>query len=175
MTTWSKNHELAEALCKAGWEYEAKVATFLRDAGLEVQEPEKSWRTDAKDAFAGRYANEIDLLVEGQRVSVKSRDLAFTSADDFPFDTIFVDTCRKWVIKDPAPVAIVCVSQKTDAMIWLPSATRSSWTTRTRWDRVRNYRDTFFEAHKSNWRPIDKLVERFLALREMTVDKEKSA
>lgn len=160
---WLDNHSLAEAECRTGWVYEDKVAAYLRREGLHVDQPPKSWRANVQERHA--YVNELDLLVSGLRVSVKSRRVEFTCPDDIPRnrDPLFVDTVRKWGLRDPEPKAVVCISQVTDAMIWTsthPDA-KAAWDVQGAFDATRGYADAFLAAGRDLWSPIDTFVEVF--------------
>ena len=155
---WLDNHALAEAECRLGWAHEDLVATHLRGAGLDVDTPPKSWRADVSERHA--YANELDLIVQGLRVSVKSRRVEFTTPDDIPANRnpLFVDTMRKWDQRTPEPVAVVCVSQVTKAMIWTPASRRWQWSVKHAYDNVRGFAQDFWVADRSLWEPIDTLI-----------------
>ena len=158
MTDWASNHALAEQLARTGWAFEDIVAADLRAAGIAVEQPPKEWRAvaDATQALQGSYANEVDLTYRGMRLSVKSRNLLFSTPDDIPNNRnpLFIDTERKWAHKHPVPWAVICISQQTKAIIWLPvAATQAHWGTRQAYDRTRGYADQFMTADRSLWQP----------------------
>lgn len=159
--TWLENHALAESECRLGWAYEDKVAAVLSDNGLDVEQPPKSWRADVSERRA--YVNELDLWVNGLRVSVKSRRIHFTCPDDVPDNRnpLFVDTERKWGLRDPEPSAVVCISQVTDAIIWTSThpLAKEAWGRAGAWDQTRGYSDTFLTADRSLWSPVSTLVD----------------
>lgn len=158
MTSWMQNHALAERECRTGWVFEAYVAQCLQARGLDVEVPEKSWRASVEDRHA--YENEVDMRVNGLRISVKSRRVAFSCPDDIPQNRnpLFVDTVRKWELMDPEPVAVVCVSQLTKGVIWTPSYRKWQWTAKHARDATRGYSDAFYAADRSLWFPLDDLV-----------------
>lgn len=158
-TDWLSNHALAESECRTGWAFEDRVAAALRNLGLTVEQPDKSWRANVDDRH--RYQNELDLVCQGLRLSVKSRRVAFESPDTIPDNRnpLFVDTVRKWAIKTPEPWAVVCISQSTNAIIWLPTNTRSHWGVVNRYDYTRGYADDFMTADRSHWRPVTTLPD----------------
>lgn len=168
MVAWIDNHELAEAECRRGWSFEDKVADRLRQGGLRVDQPPKNWRDHVDDRH--EYTNELDLLVEGLRMSVKSRRVAFSCPEDIPDNRnpLFVDTLRKWDLRDPEPAAVICISQETDAIIWTsthPDA-KARWGRRGAYDAARGYSDQFMTADKSMWYPIETLIDICLDRRE---------
>lgn len=152
------NHTLAERECRTGWLFEDHVAQVLRVKGLDVETPPKSWRATVEDRHA--YVNELDMLVNGLRFSVKSRRVKFTSPEDIPNNRnpLFVDAARKWGQKDPTPAAVVCVSQETRAIIWTPCSTAAYWGVKHAYDNVRGFSQDFLTADRSLWHPLDDLV-----------------
>jgi hypothetical protein len=159
MTPWLQNHALAEAECRLGWTFEDYVAEVLRARGLDVEQPPKSWRATVSDRH--KYANELDLLVNGLRFSVKSRRVEFTGDPASIPDNrnpLFVDTVRKWDQRTPEPAAVVCISQFTKGIIWTPVADKQYWRTRFRFDNVRGFSQDFLVADRQLWRPLDDLV-----------------
>src|SRR5689334_18766566 len=116
MTDWFSNDELFRRELSVGHQYAELVAARLREEGLHVVVTPMEVRADIDDRH--RFANEFDLLV-GERapciIDVKSRDLAF-SGDDYPYPSAFVDTVGGWNAKATKPMAIVLVSQRTQAM-----------------------------------------------------------
>lgn len=158
MHDWLHNHTLAESLTRDGWSYETLVCDLLRAEHLLVEAPPKVWRADIADR--AQFTNEVDLKCQGRRISVKSRNVVFTSPDDIPDNRnpLFVDTQRKWLAVDPAPYAVVCVSQATRACIWLPESTSPQWTTTARYDATRGYADVFLQADRSLWQPFSAFI-----------------
>lgn len=165
MTTdvpWFENDELAEKLTKEGWSFEQLIFDELSkpEHRLLVEMPEKTWRADSKQAFKGSHTNEIDLIANGRRISVKSRKFAFTCPDDIPINRVplFIDTKRKWEKADPKPAFVVCVSQETSKAIWIDvESTFDQWTLTEKQDATRGYTDTFMQAKRSLWRPFEEL------------------
>lgn len=156
---WLQNHTLAESECRLGWAFEDHVATVLRARGLDVEQPPKSWRATVEDRH--KYTNELDMLVNGLRFSVKSRRVEFTGDPASVPDNrnpLFVDTVRKWDRRHPEPAAVICVSQVTKAIIWTPVADKSCWRTRARFDNVRGFMEDFLTADRRLWLPLDSLV-----------------
>lgn len=164
--SWIDNHKLAESECRTGWLFEDIVADRLRRASpkLHVETPPKDWRADVRDRK--RYANEVDLWVNGGRLSVKSRRVKFTCPQDVPRNRnpLFVDTVRKWKLKDPEPVAVVCISQETQAIIWTPTSDQKLWGRRHAFDQVRSYADDFMTCDRELWYTFDRLVDQLTSL-----------
>ena len=89
---------------------------------------------------------------------MKSRRLRFSGPDDFPYESVLVDTVSGWEAKTHKPAAIVCVSQFTEGMCVIPGSTYALWKKAVRWDRVRRIRDTFYEVPRTELRPVGDLV-----------------
>lgn len=165
MKKWSENDELFLAECQKGHGWERYVAMFFALQGLDSRVGEQTLRDSIKQA--GEYANTVDVYCERCRIEVKSRDVVFYRPEDFPFETILVDTVAGWEAKDPPPHMVVCVSQKTGSLVALnPRTTKHAWTQERRYDNVRRIEDWFYEAPRELWQPIDKLAE---ALRKIKV------
>lgn len=154
---WFQNDALFTQECRKGHKWEKYVAAFLKLQGLEVELKEQTIREHVRDA--PQYKPSSDLLCEGVLMEIKSRGIIFHTPGDFPYETIFVDTENGWVAKNPRPKAIICISQKTGAMMWLPSSTESQWKKTTRTDHVREIEDTFYEAERKLWKPIHILCQ----------------
>lgn len=110
----------------------------------------------------GDFADEIDLTVGRERrrtLDVKSRNIAFTSPADYPYETALVDTVSGWQAKPRKPAAIVLVSQITSAMLVIPTSTEPGWTTRRRHDRVRGMDDRFLEIPRGMLVQLSPLVD----------------
>jgi hypothetical protein len=160
VTDWLDNDELFERELAAGHHYAELVAKRLRDDGLVVEVTPMAWRSTIEERAA--FANEFDLRVGTKRpavIDVKSRRERFTAPGDFPYETAFVDTVSGWNAKATKPLAIIMVSQITEAMAVIPVSTESTWTTREVYDRTRKIRDRFYEVRRERLRPLSDLVE----------------
>ena len=56
-------------------------------------------------------------------------------------------------------LAIVMISQITEAMAVIPISTEPTWTVRDTYDRTRKIRDRFYEVRREQLRPLTDLVE----------------
>jgi hypothetical protein len=161
VTDWFENDELFFRQLSTGHEWAEVVAERFRAAGIAARATPMSRRRTLADRH--RYRNEIDVLVGpiGAPVEIKSRNLDF-SADPatYPYDTAFVDTVGGWDAKDPKPVAIVLVSQKTGAMLVVPTSSQATWTRTHKRDRVRNVRDIWYAVDRALLIPFDELLDR---------------
>lgn len=153
---WVRDEVLSTTLLRNGHENEARVAEELRKRGVLVAAPEKKIRK----SYASRHSSRdtIDLWVVSPRlgkwvsVSVKERYEHFTSAYDFPHETIIVDTRRK--LEANNPTITVCTSETTRLPIWCtPSKpdVRQAMATVRLYDRTRRYPDNFAILHRTWW------------------------
>lgn len=157
MPDWFDNNELFVKECKDGHRWERYVATFFNLQGLPVALSKQTIREHVSQAKL--YKKGSDLRVAGMLMEVKSRNVAWNTPKDFPYDDILVDTVSGWEAKSPVPRVIVCVSRKTSAMMYLPvKATKADWDQVLKHDNVRDIEDNFYVAWKGLWRPIDELV-----------------
>lgn len=154
---WKDNDKLFFKELKEGYEWQKLAATFFEDRGLTVQMPELSIRDSFEEA--GEYLDTKDLLVNGHIIEVKSRREKFTSAEDFPYSTIFVDTVAGYDSKVTKPLAYVMISRETKTMLCLPSWKRPKyWTQEKRFDRIRKIYETFYMCPKNRLQSLEDLV-----------------
>lgn len=151
---WLQNDAGFREELQRGWYYESVVADQVRTAGLHVWEPPRVCRDHVKDRH--RFADEVDLVVEDRRVSVKSRRIAFTCPDDIPRnrDPLIVSTLRQWHLKSKPPMVVINISQETEKWIFLPVLeTAPKWETVGGFDHIRGFDERWYAADKSLWRP----------------------
>jgi len=155
---WSENDKLFKKELEAGYKWQLYVAKYLEKCGLEVDVPSLSFRDHIKNA--AEYSDLEDIYCGDRIFEVKSRKLRFTCPNDFPYDTILVDTVKGWEAKNRKPDAYICVSTFTGKMIVLSSNTHSDWIKVQRYDATRHIQDWFYECPKDKWRRIEALVKR---------------
>lgn len=158
---WIENEALARELTELGWKWQRFVGNFFEASGFEVELPDYSFRdtvADIKD-----YSDSYDLMVEGERIEVKSRDLYFTAIPmTFPYPRAFVDTVSSYDHYKIKPLAYVFVSQQTGGMLCAPGRNQAEvdrWEIVTRKDHVRGITDDFYTVARNRLTPISKLVE----------------
>ena len=155
---WIDDESIFRGRLEKGERQTKLVAERLRRDGLEVEEPEKSFRREYKDRH--NYRDEVDLVVNGCRVEVKSRPkLEWTTLDDFPYPDIIVDTVRKWDGHKTLPVATINVCPTTGAIIVVPGKTKGEWREGRRLDSGSGHEDDFYFAPRRTWTTYEKLVE----------------
>jgi len=91
-------------------------------------------------------------------MEVKSRNVVFHTPEDFPHPTILIDTVSGWEGKRPVPQLVLCVSQQTGALMWLPTKTKQDWIISSRYDHVRRITDSFYESVYGLWQPVETLL-----------------
>lgn len=156
MQAWLQNNKLFLQECAKGHRWELIVAGFLLLQGLQVELHEQVIRDDVSKRH--EIEDRGDLTVEGILAEVKSRGVVFHTPADFPHDTAMVMTVADWNQKKLKAQIVICISQATGALMWIPTCTRERWEATKRVDSVRGITDTFYEAPKSLWSPIEALA-----------------
>ena len=91
-------------------------------------------------------------------VEIKERNLSFTSPEDFPYDTVFVDDLRGLGKETLAPFAYIFVSRKTGAWVWITPLDRDdSWTEQVVTDTTRGHQMGMLVAPKKHLRRSEEL------------------
>lgn len=158
---WFENDELFFDELARGHQWAEFVAERLRRAGFETEVTPMRKRQSIEHRH--EFAREIDLLVGPRKApfEVKSRDLSFgEDVASYPYRTAFVDTVSGWDAKDPRPVAVVLVSQRTRAMLVVPPSTAPEWERESKRDRVRGIDDEWYTISRSRLLTFDELAER---------------
>ena len=139
-----------------GKKCEELVADLLASQGVNAV-PTK-WGLARHKGEIVQFKDEIDLLVNGLPVDVKSRTISFTSQEDYPYPTAFVDTVSGWEAKKRKPVAIILYSEPTGGTLVIRPSTRDSWTSQRRFDRDAGYSDDFYLVNKELLTSLDEFV-----------------
>ena len=107
--------------------------------------------TDEGDIYIWRNNTKEEFL----RFECKSRNLSFTTNQDYPFPTAFVDRVNTWRRKaKKVPAAILLISQVTGVILAIPTWTQHKWFIKDAHDSVRGYRRQYYmvqSAHLVNW------------------------
>ncbi len=166
--------ESFKARADTGAFWEAWVGTVLARAGLytlhyplEVDDKDHSLSHDL-DVFGlhpdtlipcmGWDSGKEQAPIE---VEIKSRNLTFTSVQDYPFE--FCNVCswsnfrKKYPASDKVGRDFLFVSQVTGAILWLPKGTRIEVT--EGWDGERQESFKLVQAPASSLRPLQEFVE----------------
>lgn len=143
------------------------VASELNNNKVHCKATPLEFATSEADRV--RFENEQDIIFDmfSGCLEVKSRNLSFTANPlSFPYETAYVDTVSGWNKKTPPPLAVIVVSQITQAKLVIPTTTKPYWRQRRSFDRVRQYSDTWYTVHRTHLRPFDALVQWLLEKQE---------
>jgi len=92
-------------------------------------------------------------------VEIKERSITFTSPEDYPYDTVFVDDIRGLERETLGHLAYIFISKPTGAWVWVSSLDRDeSWTVETVYDRGRGHDFPTLVCPKKFLRPASQLV-----------------
>lgn len=153
---WIENERLFTDELIAGYGWQLCIADYLKSLGFQTYIPKLTVREDIKDI--SQYSDAPDIECEGRILEVKSRDIYFTCPEDFPYETILVDTVAGWTAKERKPTEYICLSIQTGSMICLCGETQPLWKTQERRDHKRHITDVFYEAKKELWISMDSFI-----------------
>lgn len=141
-----------------GDEWADHVAKHITMAGKYAHAtPTQIARTP--EQIAAFTALEKDILLDKDRtLEVKSRSFYFTSIDDYPYPTVFVDTVEGWEAKQVKAVAVAVVSQKSGAIVVVPVSTEASWSEKRVFDSKRDFEVNVLECPKGALRSFEEFV-----------------
>jgi hypothetical protein len=154
------SRELFVSEATIGQTYAEKVAERLRAANIACYATELTFAST--DEQIKEYENEQDIVFEHMDgcLEVKSRRLKFTdNPSSFPYPDAMVDTCSGWDKKNPKPFGVVMVSQLTDRMLVVPRSSEQNWVKKSAFDRVRQIKDVWYYANKTDMKTFDELCE----------------
>lgn len=166
---WGQDDAKFKSFLQDGRNMVAYVTFELISRGVGVAVPPSRVRPDGCSfEKMEEFSDEGDLRVYYEerdswpRVEVKGRSVEFTGLDDFPFNTVLVDTVRN-IDKKGAPAAYITVSQQTGAMIIISRRSKHTWSKTSRFDSKRQIDETFYEAPVNECKTFDEFV-RFLKI-----------
>lgn len=146
-----------------------KFLAVLKDA----HKAERAWVDSARD-FGAAVAHGRKIVLPGHdprkdfcptpdavamvQLEIKVRSIKFTSPEDFPYPTVFVDD-QSGLSKGPEPFAWIFVSKPTGAWVWTSCLDRDSgWEFQPVFDSMRGFTCTTLVAPSSCLRPADQLL-----------------
>lgn len=92
-------------------------------------------------------------------LEIKERSIAFTSPEDYPYDTVFVDDLHGMAREQLRHFGYIYKSKPTGAWVWLCSLDRDeSWVEQTVYDRGRGHEVPTLVAPKAHLRHADQLT-----------------
>lgn len=158
-----------------GHTYTQKALHHLQNNGIKCHTTPLTFAPTPQDRK--QYTNEKDIILHTPPgcIEIKSRRLNYTNnPQTYPYPTAFVDTQIGWDLKNPKPLAVILISQKTDAMLVIPTSTHQNWKTTTTFDRIRKITETWYIVDKELLRPIDEFVEWLQRRQERAFDRSDS-
>jgi hypothetical protein len=157
--TWMEDFDYFKDQCLLGKEFERFVAAKLAKHGISVTVEDDGIRESVGQI--SRYTKTSgDLKIKGWPFEVKSRNVEFTSPDDFPFWPMFVDTVKSYDQKLIKPKGYIFVSQPTGALIGLTSKHQPSWSKVNKFDTERKIKDAFYCVDRKYTVGEDTLIQR---------------
>lgn len=92
------------------------------------------------------------------QLEIKVRGLKFTSPDDYPYPTVFVDD-KNGLAKGPEPFAWIFLSKHTGAWVWTSCLDRNDeWKFQDVYDTMRGFTVSTLVAPSKYLRPADQLL-----------------
>lgn len=157
---WFENDELFGKELAIGRKWEGVVADRLNSLGFSVVVPECNLNSiECKTERRAAAVDAVDLYVNGLIIEVKSRAYKFTCADDFPYDTIAIDTKSGFDAKTDKPAVYICISQITGDWTALDvEKTREHWVVSKRFDRKRGIPVVSYDCHKRHWGDVEETL-----------------
>ena len=166
--SWIEDEAFFRQMCDRGKKYEALVAQKLGEHGITgVQLLDDGFRKNISEI--GKFtASSKDLKIKGWSFEVKSRNVAFTSPEDWPvnFWPMFLDTVSGFEKKVIKPIGYIFISQQTGALMGASCRNRESWEIQRRFDRERKIYDNFYCLQKKDVIDEAALIEKLKAMPE---------
>jgi hypothetical protein len=141
---------------RKGQDAERRWVEAIREGGRSVAHGKKiTVRKHCKRTGHVETPDAVALLA----IEIKERSLSFTSPEDYPYETVFVDDLRGMGMETTQNFAYVYLSKPTGQWVWLTPLDRDeSWTEEVVWDRGRNHEVPTLVAPKSCLRPAETLL-----------------
>lgn len=125
---------------KESQRYVWAVARWLSGQGEQVVVLPQSIRPSAEDRM--KYSDGGDLAII-KRVEVKHRDnLHFTSAADYPYDSVMVDAAHKYDLATIKPYAYIILNKDVTCCAIVYASTKNTWKRESKFDKGR-YQDFY--------------------------------
>jgi hypothetical protein len=129
---------------KKGYELQLEVATrFLADGFIVRVHPYQETRPD-----------DYDILVKPtdhskwREIEVKGNGSFFTEVDDFPYQSVFVETVKRREKREAAPEYYVITSYKTGESLCIHKSSEEHWEQIRTKDTQKNIYDNFYTCPK---------------------------
>ena len=126
--------------------YVNKVANWFQSRGIRARLFSHRLRPDVSKRELYRDDGDIEVTL---RVGVKHRtNINFTTIEDYPFPTIFVDSVSSMDSNKSDLYGMTICSQDGKYMIIIPKSTMPQWKKTTVMDKRSNQECTFYEVDK---------------------------
>lgn len=145
-----------------GTKWAKEVAKYLTEQGFPAEASDVGVTDDpVMRQHLTENDQDITFLDRPGCLEVKSRRLTFHyNPSTYPYETAFVDTVSGWDQKVEKPLGVVLVSQITGKMMVIPPESRPHWETKTTFDRVRGFTDTWYIVNKKHMIRMDEFLGR---------------
>ena len=149
---WRDNYALARQMFSEGHRFENVAAEFFRAHQLTVEQGERVIRNSFADH--DKFADETDLIVEGKKIEVKSRNLL-----EWP-SNINLCSLRSWQHKASTD-AWVMLSQVTGEMICASGAAARRFSTQEMSNDSRRGIEKYgiVRLAREHFKPVSKLID----------------
>lgn len=142
---------------KIGDQIELYATKRLIDAGIDAYQP----KMEEGLPVIEYTKHQKDIIANGKILEVKGRNVQFTSVEDFPYPTIFVEGVSGFNQKDEQPAFYINVSHRTGAIIALDvKETFERWTQGVVPDRARGFSFKMYISETKDWISFDELIRR---------------
>ena len=150
-----------ESAFRLGGHWANKVAERLRDLGVQCYAPEIQIAKNAAERdFMTKHEQDIVFPWTDATIEVKSSTRNFTDiVEEYPYDSLFVDTVSGYDSKAVTPLCYAIISQEQQGIVCIAPSTYSTWTKVKAYDRHRKSYETFYSAPKESLIPFSILVD----------------
>jgi len=119
------------------------AAQWLNKKGYNVTVRKVNVRPSTQDMKKFADNGDIEII---QRVEVKRRGIEFTSASDYPYETVFVDVAHTFDNAISKPLAYIIINKSGTHCVVVKSETCRSWIKAKKHDRYKNRDRWFYEC-----------------------------
>lgn len=151
------------ARLRKGYELQMNVATRLLIDGFIVRiHKYQEHRGDDYDILVkpSEYAN-------WREIEVKGNGKSFTGVDDFPYESVFVETVKRWEKREKPPEYYVITSYKTLESLCIHHSTSKYWSSIRTKDTQKNLWDDFLTCPKEYCMSWDEMVGHLIGPRKL--------
>jgi len=146
-----------QSALRKGHDAERRWVDSMRDGGLAVGHGKKL--VIAKSDPRTIHVETPDAVALFS-VEVKERSISFSTPEDYPYDTVFVDDCRGLSKERYRNLVYVYLSRPTGAWVWLTMLDRNNeWKEEVTHDRGRGHALPVLVCPKRFLRPAEQLID----------------